>query len=189
MTDKRGEWPQDIDEVIRHLGSVEIDLDGYEVEVESCRPTEGLPYGEFAASLSRTLDLDDHPRLREAVDRLVAEVAAIFREGDPEYRPDRCDRCVNSDCCHMGRIFLSREEALAILAHLGEKEETFSRYFEREKDIAGAYDYIFRHRDGHCPFLIAQGDRMRCSVYSVRPRVCREFDAASCDECEEELEE
>lgn len=26
-----------------------------------------------------------------------------------------------------------------------------------------------------CPFLLRQGDRMRCLIYSIRPRVCREF--------------
>ncbi len=180
-------WPYAITEVFRHLSTLSVDLDQYEVEVESTHPLEGLPYGSLSRSLSRTLDIDEHPGIRRAVEALVREVKKVLFQGDPEYKPTRCDRCVHSDCCSFGRIFLTRQEAKRILDFLGKPASALSRYFEEEKDLTGSYDLIFRHAGGHCVFLKKKDGVMRCSIYPVRPRVCREFDAASCDEWSEML--
>jgi len=180
-------WPHDLADVFRHLSTISVDLDQYEVEVDSTHPLEGLPFGSLSRTLSRTLDIDDHPGLKRAVDALVREVKKVLRQGDPEYKPNRCDRCVNSDCCSFGRIFLTREEAGRILEYLGKPASALSRYFEEEKDLTGSYDLIFRHTGGHCVFLKRRNGLMRCSIYPVRPRVCREFDAAVCDDWTEML--
>ncbi len=180
-------WPFELADVFRHLSTLSVDLDQYEVEVESTHPLAGLPYGSLSQTLSRTLDIDEYPGIKRAVTALVREVKKVLRGGDPEYKPNRCDRCVHSDCCSFGRIFLTREEAWRILDFLGRPRSALPRYFEEEKDLTGSYDLVFRHRDGHCVFLRKKNGLMRCSVYPVRPRVCREFDAAVCDDWTEML--
>ncbi len=180
-------WPHDLGDLFRHLSTISVDLDQYEVEVESTHPMEGLPFGSLTRTLSRTLDIDEHPGLRRAVESLVREVKKVFAKGDPDYKPDRCDRCIQADCCSFGRIFLTRAEARRILDFLGKPASSMGRYFEEEKDLTGTYDLVFRHTAGHCVFLKKKNGLMRCTIYPVRPRVCREFDAAVCDEWSEML--
>lgn len=180
-------WPDGLAEVLRHLSSLEIDLDRYELQVRSILPSKGLPLGDYTANLNRTIELDKHPALRRAVAALVAEVRGIMARRDPRFQPDRCDRCVRSDCCEFERIFLEEQEAAAILAHLGRPASDFSLFFKRERDLAGHYKLMLRHRAGHCTFLRKRGPRMRCSIYEARPRICREFDASTCECCTETL--
>lgn len=180
----------------RHLENLEIDLSDNELTVESYPPTEAYEHMEFEQTLSRVFDLedDDHPALRRAVEDLVAAVQEAMVEPHPDYMPDRCDRCWHADCCHIGRIHLSEEERRRILDYLGEpdNEESYARYFEADKDLAGYYKTMFRHvrpdepkddEDTQCVFLRKrESGHMGCSIYEVRPKVCRDYGAAYCDE-------
>ncbi len=174
-------WAADREEIWRHLSSIDIDLDNYELEVESIHPLKGLEYGEFSSSISRKIDLNEFPEIKNAVEKLVRSIKKVFLEPDPEYKPSRCDRCVKSDCCEFERIFLTREEAKKILDHIGEPWSGWRKFFVREKDLAEYYDFVFKRENGRCIFLKKRKDMMRCSIYPVRPRICREFDASTCD--------
>jgi Fe-S-cluster containining protein len=185
-----------LDLFFRHLENLEIDLSDNELTVESYPPTQAYEHMEFEQTLSRVFDLEDedYTDVRRAVEDLVSAVQAAMVEPNPDYMPDRCDRCYHSDCCHMGRIHLSEEERMRILAYLGEPdtEEVYDRYFEADDDLAGYYKTMFKHvkpdepkddEDTQCVFLRKrENGHMGCSIYEARPKVCRDYGAAYCDE-------
>lgn len=180
----------ELEKFLRHLGTLTIDLDDEEIELEATLPDESFAFGSGNYGLSRTIDLADHDELRAAVKNLVKVAQKALFERDEEYDPDRCDRCVKADCCHIDRIHLTEDERLRILEHLGEPDTAVAsaKYFEVDDDLAGYYRHVMRHVDGHCSFLKPgpQGI-MRCTIYEVRPRVCAEYDAGYCTEATELL--
>lgn len=181
-----------LEQFLRHLESIEIDLSESELTLESCLPAESLALASVERNLTRTFDLDDerYATLREAVDYLVDACQEAMAMPDVEYEPDRCDRCVKSDCCSIERIHVSEEERVRILAFIGEPDtpESYHKYFEEDDDVGGFYKTILRHTKGSCCFLkpMANG-LLGCSIYPARPQVCRDFDAAYCDEYTELL--
>lgn len=166
----------------RHLGNLSIDLDEEEIEVQSTFPDDAEGFASGNLEMTRTLDLEEHPELRAAVKQLVALCQEAVLRKDPQYDPNRCDRCVKSDCCWIDRIHLTDEERVAILDHLGldDTRANTACYFTEDDDLAGFYRHMMRHEDGHCVFLKKVGGVMRCSVYEVRPKVCRDYDAGYC---------
>ncbi len=173
-----------LEKFFRHLGGLQIDLDEEELEIESTFPDDSYPFGVGNYELSRTLDLEDHPKVRDAVKKLVAACHEAMLKRESTYDADRCDRCVKADCCTIDRIHLTEAERVRILAYI-EVEDTpanSKRYFEKDDDLAGYYRHIMRHKDGGCSFLKEQGGIMRCSIYEARPKVCREYDSGYCTE-------
>lgn len=173
-----------LEKFLRHLGTISIDLDEEEVEIEATFPDDSYGFGSGNYEVSRTLDLADHDELRDAVRRVVELCQDAVMEPDEEYDADRCDRCVKSDCCSIDRIHLTEDERVAILAHLGVEDTpaNSARHFELDDDLAGYYQHIMAHTDGHCSFLEESDGQMRCGIYEVRPQVCREYDAGYCTE-------
>ncbi len=170
--------------LFRHLDEIEIRLDDEELEVTSTYPDRGNEFGSGNLSMSRTFDLEEHEGLRDLVRKLVGAIQDALAEGDEDYDPDRCDRCVKSDCCGFDRIHLNEEERRRILDFLGKEdtERENRRYFLPDDDLSGYYVTVFKQVDGHCVFLKPVEGQMRCSIYPVRPQVCRDFDAAYCTE-------
>ncbi len=77
-----------------------------------------------------------------------------------------CTRCAN--CCRTATITLNQEDIQRIAAHLGMEVPAFiEKYLERD-EMNGSL--IMRQKP--CPLL---GDDNRCTVYDVRPIVCREY--------------
>lgn len=184
IQDRVREHPE-LERFLRHLGTITIDLDDEEIEIEATLPDESFAFGSGNYGIARTFDLGEHDALRDAVRNLVKVAQEALFEVDEEYDPNRCDRCTESDCCHIGRIHLTEEERLRILDHLGEPDTpaASAKHFEVDDDLAGYYRHIMRHVDGHCSFLKRNDDgMMRCSIYEVRPQVCREYDAGYCTE-------
>ncbi len=181
-----------LEQFLRHLESIDIDLSDSELTLESCLPTEPLPLASVEKNLTRTFDLDDerYEKIRDAVDDLVDACQDAMAIPDVDYDPNRCDRCVKSDCCTIERIHVSEEERLRILAFLGEADtpENYDKYFEEDDDVGGFYKSMLRHQSHGCTFLkpMANG-LLGCSIYPARPQVCRDFDAAYCDEYTELL--
>lgn len=174
------------EKILRYLNSIEIDLDDGEVEISSTYPDESSPHGTGNMVLSRTIDLEDeqHSGLREAVKRLVEACQDAILGPDEDYDPERCDRCVNADCCRIDRIHLSEDERRRILDFLGEEDSraSYDRYFVEDEDTGGYYRTMFRHENGGCIFLKELNGMSRCSIYPARPQVCRDYDAGYCDE-------
>ncbi|PIE24042.1 MAG: hypothetical protein CSA62_04340 [Planctomycetota bacterium] len=195
--------------LMRHVDSISIDLDEEEITVKSSFPDwsdyesmdaddEEEEEPEDRLELSRTVSLEKARwlPLRDEVRKIVEELHERMLFPDPEYDADRCMRCKLSDCCYDWRIHMTEAERRRIVEFLGEEDdaETYAKYFERDKDLSGYYRTVFRHvsepdlgkageTDGHCGFLKPGPDGSpRCSIYEVRPRVCREFDAGYCTE-------
>ena len=59
-----------LEQFLRHLESIDIDLSDSELTLESCLPGESQSLASVEHSLTRTFDLDDerHESLRDAVD-------------------------------------------------------------------------------------------------------------------------
>lgn len=181
-----------LEEFLRHLESIDIDLSESELTLESCLPSESQALASVEQNLTRTFDLDEerNENLRDAVDNLVAACQKAMVLPDVDYEPKRCDRCVKSDCCSIERIHLSEEERLRILDFIGEPDtpENYDKYFEEDDDVGGFFKSMLRHEKGSCNFLkLMDNGMMGCSVYPARPKVCRDFDAAYCDEYTELL--
>jgi Fe-S-cluster containining protein len=192
----------------RHVDSLSIDLDEEEITIESCFPdwngAQDEPEDDDEelddnVRISRTVSLDKGrwKPLRSDVAKLVEELHERMLQPDEDYDADRCMRCKHSDCCYDWRIHMTEAERVRILEHIGEPDtpETYAKYFEPDEDLSGFYRSVFRHvgepapekepgeSDGHCSFLKPGPDgRPGCSIYEVRPQVCRDFDAGYCTE-------
>ena len=77
-----------------------------------------------------------------------------------------CTRCAN--CCKTMPPAVSAEDVERIAGHLGVSREAFVADFLVADEEEGGY----RIKAAPCPFL---SDDDRCTIYAVRPRVCREF--------------
>ena len=77
-----------------------------------------------------------------------------------------CTRCAN--CCKTMDVKFSKEDIERIAEHLKmETVEFIETYLEADEE-----DGPYRSRQKPCRFL---GDDDRCSIYDVRPAVCREY--------------
>jgi Fe-S-cluster containining protein len=179
-----------LETLFRHLDNIEIRLDDEELEVTATGPDQSTPFASGNMSYSQSFDLEDHPDLRKAVSKLIDALHIALAEPDEDYDPNRCDRCVKADCCCFPRIHLTETERIRILDHLGleDSEANCKKYFRPDEDLGGFYKSIFRQVDGHCVFLKKTGKLMRCSIYEVRPQVCRDFDAGYCEEASKLLD-
>jgi hypothetical protein len=77
-----------------------------------------------------------------------------------------CTRCAN--CCKTLHIKFSDEDIERIAKHLDMTTAEFiETYLEADEE-----DGSYKARQKPCPFL---GDDDRCTIYDVRPTVCREY--------------
>lgn len=77
-----------------------------------------------------------------------------------------CTRCAN--CCKTMNVKFSDDDIERIAGHLEMPIAEFTEtYLETDKD-----DGLCRAREKPCPFL---GEDDRCTIYEVRPTVCREY--------------
>ena len=77
-----------------------------------------------------------------------------------------CIRCAN--CCRTMDIKFGRADIARIAAHLDMVADEFVKeYLEPDSE-----DGPYRMRNRPCLFLGADG---RCTIYDVRPKVCREY--------------
>jgi uncharacterized protein len=77
-----------------------------------------------------------------------------------------CTHCAN--CCKTMDVVFTTEDIARIADHLNMTVEKFvEAYLEPDED-----DGPYKARQKPCPFL---GDDDRCTIYDIRPLVCREF--------------
>jgi hypothetical protein len=77
-----------------------------------------------------------------------------------------CTRCAN--CCRTMDIRFEDDDIDRIAGHLGVTVDAFTEAYLEVDDEGGGY----RAREKPCPFL---ADDHRCTIYDVRPTVCREY--------------
>jgi Fe-S-cluster containining protein len=132
-------------------------------------------------SLQRAIDLAE--RAMAATSRLAEGLLARAEAGAVACRAG-CDHC-----CYQS-VGVTAPEALAILAHLKAKlspaeldgfAARIAAHAERTRGLTA--DERFSPALP-CPFLAAGG---RCSIYEVRPLVCRGMNSLDAHECEQRL--
>ncbi len=89
-----------------------------------------------------------------------------------------CNRCP-AYCCSYPRIPVQPEDVLRLANHFGLSTESAGRKFTKKGAVRG--ERILRQQpDGTygsvCRFL--DPDTRRCTIYEVRPGVCREYPGA-----------
>ncbi len=77
-----------------------------------------------------------------------------------------CTRCAN--CCKTMDITFNDEDIERIAGHLEMESIEFIKAYLEADDEDGSY----KARQKPCPFL---GEDDRCTIYDVRPTVCREY--------------
>lgn len=112
------------------------------------------------------------------------EALAIVNE---EYRPTIACREGCAYCCRKPGVLVTVPEILRIGAHLRETLDARGR----DELTARTADYVARLQGRHfndptadsvpCPLLVDE----RCTVYEVRPLVCRGFNSTSAEACRE----
>ena len=118
---------------------------------------------------------------KQEVTRVVSDF--ISRVSDEDLRvllrhqDEYCDRCAN--CCkHSDPIAMSLQDAMKIAFHLGTKFDKFRKKYgvnyDRDLEAKGVYPWIMKGKP--CPFL---KEPNFCSIYEVRPAVCRAFPAGA----------
>lgn len=90
-----------------------------------------------------------------------------------------CNRCP-AYCCSYPRIPVQPEDVLRLAVHFGLSPESAARKFTKKGEVRG--ERILRQRPDDtygsvCRFL--DQDTRRCTVYEVRPGVCREYPGAA----------
>ncbi len=82
-----------------------------------------------------------------------------------------CTRCAN--CCKTLTIRFNDEDIERIAGHLNMTVDEFIvEYLEFDDKDGNDEDGFYKARRNPCPFL---GNDNRCTIYDVRPVVCREY--------------
>jgi Fe-S-cluster containining protein len=110
-----------------------------------------------------SLKLVDDPA---AVDALTQRLhAAVFAEID-------CTRCAN--CCKTAAVSLDDADIDRIATHLGISRDKLIAAYLAAYPVEGRYHMATMP----CPFL---GSDDRCTIYDVRPEICRSYPNTECD--------
>ena len=98
-----------------------------------------------------------------------------------------CFRC--GICCSIYQVRIDMQEAQAIAAHMGmELYDWVGQYCDPR--WRGTASFLIRHEGDGCVFLVPGSvkNTVLCSIHSVRPSSCREWEAGlHKDECREGL--
>ena len=85
-----------------------------------------------------------------------------------------CDRNC-ADCCKYLTVKLGKKDISKI------KREGYEDFMERDDHIGS---YVLKLRDEKCVFLDKKKDKYHCKIYSIRPKVCRQYPFINSDEIE-----
>jgi len=91
----------------------------------------------------------------------------------------RCERC--ADCCKYLTVKLGKKDISSI------KREGYEDFMEFDSHIGS---YVLKLRDEKCVFLGRKKKEHYCKIYSIRPKVCRQYPFLNSDEigsCKPEL--
>lgn len=114
-----------------------------------------------------------HDADMSATERLA--VLAESGEGPPSPLLDiPCFQC--GVCCIKWQPLLGPEEVRKLAGALGMRTSAFSRRFTRAYPLRRGWRQLKATADG-CVFLRFDDTRSFCSIYEVRPQVCRDWQA------------
>lgn len=160
------------------ISNVELDTADNSIEV-----TVQLPVGdnEGYANFEETIDLDDVelPYLEDAALKFMQAVRKAVAERAIKQAPFPCASCTGA-CCgkQLTDLGLTRQDVERLeAAGLSEHYEIYDR-----EEFSGRVGIILLLEDEKtggtvCPFLRDWG----CSIYEIRPLICREFSAWQCE--------
>lgn len=169
--------------------SLSLDQEG-NLEIEFDLPCEQTaPQWYTHRRGSRTLDVYEDEELQEACRRLFKLVRKRILKPDPERLKVHCDNCKTSSCCRKYNVLLREADIERLAEGLGTTPAALRRRYtvpavdwcgDFARQLATDHD-----EDGEekCVFLRRAANGLwRCSVYSHRPKICRDFDMESCDD-------
>jgi len=175
--------------ILNRLSHIAINLDTMEVKVVSSGVEDAHTTGVYSTYHDRSFDIRPHKgntALFEATKKFCAALRREFLKADVNYDPNRCRKCQLSECCWgYDHIQLDDWEVERILQHLGETSRR--KFFTRDKlsllsSRKNSMKMVTENGVDRCIFLRKnEQGQYRCSIYIVRPSVCRAFNAAACD--------
>jgi Fe-S-cluster containining protein len=136
----------------------------------------------------RTFDVYRDPELERLCRDLFRAIRERVKRADPARLAVSCGRCQSSDCCRSYNVLVTREDVARLRDGLGIAAEAFQEKYLRPA-IDWCSDYPWQlacdedARGDKCVFLKeTPAGQMRCSVYGLRPKICRDFDEKACDD-------
>ena len=113
-----------------------------------------------------------------------------FRVDEDVISPDASIPCIRCGlCCMVWQPLMTVPEAEVIARHLGLSLEDFVGQYGQEYPLGPEENYLIKQDRQGCIFLKMAGDEATCSIYSVRPAPCRNWEAnLGHSECREGLE-
>jgi Fe-S-cluster containining protein len=136
----------------------------------------------------RTFDVYKDPELERLCRDLFRAIRERVKRPDPARLAVSCERCKSSDCCRSYNVLVTREDVARLREGLGIAAEVFhEKYLRPAVDWCSDYPWQLAcdedARGDKCVFLKeTPGGQMRCSVYGLRPKICRDFDEKACDD-------
>jgi Fe-S-cluster containining protein len=107
---------------------------------------------------------------------MTSNAIPLREPGDPDTSaPIECFQC--GVCCIKWQPLLSPAELREMAADLGLTLRTFSRRYTRPYPLRRGWRQLVTGETGGCVFLKADAGRYLCSVYDLRPQVCRDWKA------------
>jgi Fe-S-cluster containining protein len=155
---------------------------------------------DVARIVERHYDFSKHPALKGAVSQLWKAIVPMVASSSPpsvlyDEKDIPCNDCTHCNCCRgiEEGIPVTETERKRIVKHLREtgRENLISRAFGRIAD-GGHWSGEFLYRmlqvedevepdeEDHCIFLNTSVQPNRCTIYEVRPRPCRLWEANGC---------
>lgn len=170
------------------IDSMTISQDG-ELRVTFDLPVEQTTY-RFQKELQavRSFDVYEHPELQALARDLFHAVREKLEVNDPELEEVDCDQCATSSCCRKYNVLTTSEDLERLRQGLSlSREDFYARYVTEAVDWCDDYKYQLvcdedEEGEEKCVFLKHDPSVgiMRCSVYEIRPQICRDFDMKTC---------
>ena len=167
------------------VSSLELDQEGNLTVTFDLPVKQQSTHFETSLSARRTLDVYECPEVEKLVKDLFRAVRRrLLKDPDADMARVDCSRCRDSNCCRNYNVLITEEDIERLRGPLS-RAAFLRAYAVPAVDWSGDYAYQLRcdsdETGEKCVFLRKDGNgQMRCSVYANRPRICKDFDMATC---------
>ena len=169
------------------ISTVELDQEGNLSVTFDLPIKQRSAHYELSLTGTRTLDVYECKELEELVKKLFGAIRErLLAEPDADLAAVDCDRCRSATCCRSYNVLVTEYDIDRLRGSMSRRS-----FIEKNTDPAVDWSADFNYQlkcdtdaDGEkCVFLKRdRAGRMRCSVYSRRPQICRDFDMAVCED-------